>query len=56
MPIVQQTRPMLKKIKTQVVTANFRFCAVDLGMNRHAVLTIQDAKGRILVVKFVNGR
>lgn len=55
-PMVQQTRPMLKKIKTQVETANFRFCAVDLGMNRHAVLTIQDAKGRVLAVKFINSR
>ena len=33
-----------------------RFCLVDLGMNHHAVCTIQDADGRVYATKFISGK
>jgi len=46
-PIVRVARLGLKKIDDLVKDPSLKICLVDLGMNRHAVATIQDTKGRV---------
>ncbi len=54
-PVVQVAKPNLKSVKELAKDPFLRICAVDLGINRHAVMSIQDTKGRILAVKFIHG-
>jgi len=54
-PIVLQTKLNLKKIKTLVKDPLLKICCIDLGINRHAVITIQDTKGRVYATKFISG-
>jgi IS605 OrfB family transposase len=54
-PIGLQKRLNLIKIDEQFFLPGFLFCSVDLGINNHAVLTIQDAKGRVYATKFISG-
>jgi IS605 OrfB family transposase len=54
-PVVRIERLDLKKIKQLVKDPSLRICLVDLGMKRHAVMTIQDTKGRVYAVKFISG-
>lgn len=42
--------------KERFQTKDGRFCMVDLGMNHHAVMTIQDAEGRVYATKFLSGK
>jgi IS605 OrfB family transposase len=46
----------LGKVTERVKEANFRKCCVDLGINHHVVLTIQDAEGRVLAVKLISAK
>lgn len=54
-PIVRVARLNLKKIEKLVKDPFLKICLVDLGMNRHAVMTIQDTKGRVYAAKFISG-
>jgi transposase, IS605 OrfB family, central region len=54
-PIVQTIWKNIKKIKELIKDPSLKICFVDLGMNRHAVLTIQDTKGRVYAAKFISG-
>lgn len=53
-PIVRVERLNLKKIKALVRDPSLKVCLVDLGINRHAVITIQDTEGRVYAVKFIS--
>lgn len=55
-PVVLTQKVGLKKIENLVKEKDLKFCTVDLGINRHAVLTIQDSKGRVYAVKFIHGK
>lgn len=55
-PIIQAERQTLAKIVERIKDKHFRFCAMDLGINRHAVLTIQDTKGRVYATKCISGK
>jgi putative transposase len=46
----------LGKVTERVKEENFRMCCVDLGINHHDVLTIQDAEGLVLAVKFISAK
>lgn len=54
-PLVLQTKLKLQKITQKLKTPGTKICAVDLGINRHAVMTIQDTKGRVYATKFISG-
>lgn len=54
-PIVLKKRVGLRKVQELASTEGEKFCMVDLGMKRHAVATIQDAKGRVYATKFISG-
>lgn len=54
-PVVKVQRQNLKKIKGLVKDPSLKICMVDLGMKRHAVMTIQDTKGRVYAAKFISG-
>ena len=54
-PVGLQKKLSLVKIADQFFLPNFLFCSVDLGINNHAVMTIQDAKGRVYATKFISG-
>lgn len=41
--------------KERLKKENARLCSVDLGMNHHAVCTIQDDEGRVYATKFISG-
>ncbi len=45
----------LKKAETLVRDPAHRICAVDLGLENHAAVTIQDAEGRVLATLFISG-
>lgn len=53
-PIVRVAELDLRKVEELVKDPTLRICLVDLGMNRHAAATIQDAKGRVYAVKFIS--
>ncbi|WP_235603263.1 zinc ribbon domain-containing protein [Thermoanaerobacter sp. YS13] len=44
----------MRKVEELVKGPSLKICAVDLGMNRHAVMTIQDTEGRVYAVKFIS--
>lgn len=54
-PLVLVKKTGLQKIKDTVKNPSSRICTVDLGINRHAAMTIQDTKGRIYATKFISG-
>lgn len=54
-PLVLVKKSGLRKIKYIVNDPAARICTVDLGMNRHAAITIQDTKGRVYATKFISG-
>jgi IS605 OrfB family transposase len=54
-PIVLQIKLDLQKVVPLAKTPGAKFCMVDLGINRHAVMTIQDAEGRVHAVKLISG-
>jgi len=54
-PVVQVARLDLKKTKKMVKDSSLKICSVDLGINRHAVMTVQDAEGRVCAAKFISG-
>lgn len=55
MPIVRVEKLNLEKIEELVKNPFLKICVVDLGMKRHAVITIQDTKeGRVCAVKFIS--
>jgi IS605 OrfB family transposase len=54
-PIVLLEKSGLQKINKLVRTTATKICAVDLGINRHAVMAIQDIKGRVYATKFISG-
>jgi putative transposase len=45
----------LQKLEDRLKDPNFKMCVVDLGMNTHAAITIQDLEGRVLATKFISG-
>ncbi|MBE3578998.1 MAG: IS200/IS605 family element transposase accessory protein TnpB [Caldanaerobacter subterraneus] len=53
-PIVRVAKLDLRKVEELVKNPSLKICAVDLGMNRHAVMTIQDTEGRVYAVKFIS--
>ncbi|MBF7082405.1 transposase [Desulfallas sp. Bu1-1] len=54
-PVVRVARLNLKKIEKLVKDPSLKICLVDLGMKRHAVMTIQDTNGRVHAAKFISG-
>jgi len=54
-PIARVAKLDLKKIKELVKDPSLKICLVDLGMKRHAAMTIQDTKGRIYAAKLISG-
>jgi IS605 OrfB family transposase len=54
-PVALKQRLYLQKISNQFHKPGFRFCSVDLGINNHAVMTIQDAEGRVLATEIISG-
>jgi len=54
-------QPIQKKIKLTKITEQLKnnpkmkICAVDLGLNHTAVLTVQDASGKVYATKFIRG-
>ncbi|HBC93066.1 MAG TPA: transposase [Pelotomaculum sp.] len=54
-PIVLVEKSGLQEINKLVKTAATKICVVDLGVNRHAAMTIQDTKGRVYATKFISG-
>jgi len=54
-PIILREKVDLKKIETLVKDKDLRICVVDLGINHHAVATIQDTKGRVYATLFISG-
>lgn len=46
----------LVKLQDRLNIPNFKMCVVDLGINHHAVLTIQDKEGRVYATKFISGK
>jgi hypothetical protein len=52
--------PVTKKVELRkvvdLIQEKSRICSVDLGINRHAVMTIQDSEGRVLATKILNGK
>lgn len=54
-PLVLTKRMDLQKIVKLVKIPNLKICCVDLGINRHAVITIQDTKGRVYATKVISG-
>lgn len=55
-PLVLQRKVGLKKITTLVKNPGLKLCVVDLGITRHATITIQDTEGRVCAAKFISGR
>lgn len=53
-PIVRVTKLNLKKIEELVKDTSLKICLVDLGMNRHAAMTIQDTEGRVYAAKLIS--
>ncbi|KXG74945.1 hypothetical protein AN618_21120 [Fervidicola ferrireducens] len=53
-PIVRVAKLGLRKVEELVKDPSLKICAVDLGMNRHAVMTIQDTEGRVYAAKFIS--
>jgi hypothetical protein len=53
-PIVQEAKPYLRKVEELVKDGCVKICAVDLGISRHAVATIQDTEGRVYAAKFIS--
>lgn len=45
----------LKKVEVLLKNKNLRICVVDLGVNHHAVATIQDIEGRVYATLFISG-
>ncbi|CAA7601957.1 Transposase IS605, OrfB, C-terminal [Acididesulfobacillus acetoxydans] len=45
----------LESVQVRVGKTDFRMCCVDLGINHHLVMTIQDRKGRVLATKVISG-
>jgi IS605 OrfB family transposase len=54
-PIGLQKKLSLTKIAEQFFMPGFLFCSVDLGINNHVCMTIQDAKGRVYATKLISG-
>lgn len=55
MPLFLQERRDLRPAAELMQDPDTRICAVDLGLNHHAVMTIQDAEGRVLATEFISG-
>lgn len=55
-PIFLQLRTGLTKITNLTSDPYTRICCVDLGINRHAVMTIQDINGRVLATRIISGK
>jgi putative transposase len=53
-PIVRVVKLGLRKVEELVKDPSLKICAVDLGMNRHAMMTIQDTEGRVYAAKFIS--
>ncbi|MBT9142801.1 MAG: hypothetical protein DDT29_01197 [Dehalococcoidia bacterium] len=54
-PIRQEFKSGLKKVVVLAQDPSLRICAVDQGINSHAVCTIQDDEGRVLASLFESG-
>lgn len=54
-PLFLQTKLNLQKTSKLVKDPILRICVVDLGIKRHAVVTIQDTKGRVYATLFISG-
>ena len=54
-PMVQESRCDLQKATVLAQDPSLKICAVDQGINNHAVCTIQNAKGRVLASLFFSG-
>jgi IS605 OrfB family transposase len=54
-PLFLQERRDLRPAAALMQDPATRICAVDLGLNHHAVMTIQDAEGRVLATEFISG-
>lgn len=46
----------LEKADVRVQTPDFKMCCVDLGINNHIAMTIQDREGRVLATRIISGR
>ncbi|MHB1418245.1 MAG: zinc ribbon domain-containing protein [Bacillota bacterium] len=46
----------LLKVESRVKEPDFRMCVVDLGINNHVAMTIQDREGRVLTTRIISGR
>ena len=55
-PIGLQIKSGIQKISEIIKNPDYTICAVDLGINQHAVMTIQDGEGRVLKTKIISGR
>lgn len=54
-PMFLDRKADLRKAKDIARDPAHRVCVVDLGLEHHAVCTIQDAEGRVLVSLFLSG-
>lgn len=54
-PLFLQDKRELRPVAELMQDPDTRICAVDLGLNHHAVMTIQDAEGRVLATEFISG-
>lgn len=44
------------RVEQRVKDPDFKMCVVDLGINNHAAMTIQDREGRVLAAGIISGR
>ena len=54
-PLFLQEKQDLRPAAELMQGQGARICAVDLGLSHHAVMTIQDAEGRVLATEFISG-
>lgn len=54
-PLFLQERRDLRPAAELMQDPDTSICAVDIGLNHHAVMTIQNTEGRVLATKFISG-
>jgi putative transposase len=55
-PVFLKRQTGLTKVVNLINDPDTRICCVDLGINRHAVMTIQDVNGRVLATRIISGK